>query len=147
MSCFSHMDGKVAGPFGVFVYLSVCLHRREREFVCAYSLFGGGFLSALEVQRVWDTGRGSVWFCPPSLPQASLKETCGEYLTLWESVCACVWQCVFEFGTGGLPRRALLQVFPSQIRVLLEVTETTSCSWRINPAWWMRNVIKSSGVN
>lgn len=43
------------GPFRVFVCLSVCKGKcvsAKREFVCAYSLFGGSFLSALEVQHV-----------------------------------------------------------------------------------------------
>jgi len=44
MSSFSHMDGKVAGSFRVFVYLSVGK--------CVSSLFGAGFLSALEVRHV-----------------------------------------------------------------------------------------------
>lgn len=52
MSCFSHIDGNVAEPFSVFVYLSVdkCVSALQREF-CVPSLFGGGFLTALEVQR------------------------------------------------------------------------------------------------
>lgn len=53
-SRFSHTDGKVEEPFRrsgfKCVCVQVCVWRGES--LCALSVFGGGFLSALEEQRV-----------------------------------------------------------------------------------------------
>lgn len=119
MSCFSHMEAKVEGPFRVFVCLSVCKCKyvsAKREFVCAYSLFGGGFLSALKVQRVWDTRRECVWFCPPSLPEASLKET--------GSVCVCVCVCKSSHRPSLAPEACLAEQY---YRCSLP---NSGCSWK-----------------
>lgn len=50
----------------------------------------------------------------------------GELRGISDCVCVCVCVCdsepsQAEFSTRGLPRRASLQVFPAQIRVLLEI--------------------------
>lgn len=158
-SRFSRMDGKVGACQTVVclgVCVQVCVWWGER--LCVPSIFGGGFLSALEEPRVWDTGSECVILSSKS-SRVVLE---GDWQGICETfVCACM--CV---RVGARAFNRLLQGHRcsssewgsfweenqlmnknNQIEWLNERDPHACVCLRIwNSVWWSKTVTPSSGL-
>lgn len=85
------MDGKVEGPFrDICVFKCKCVSAREREFVCAYSLWRRLSVCIRSAARLRHWERECVILSSKSSP--GVLE--GDWQGISDSVCVCVSVCV-----------------------------------------------------